>query len=233
MRRILLAIAAAIALGLILHSPATGWPVAITLFGASTFCSYLGRRPSVPCSMREAAAKFVKSYVIAVVIVILCIMLMRAWGQSRNRATVGFSGELSRDDVAVLAVMVGVVAFIIAYPIYRLVYKGPEWRLRDVLGRRRPTPATQLATMRRVAVPLPREMERAHRHEDGFALRGADTRQLARGGPQFARSAEAAATIVNLCLHSDLPATQLFGSVQLCILEAMMRVGDDLGERRS
>jgi hypothetical protein len=204
-------------------SPAAAWAISIGFAATACGLKWISTRPEVPCSRPQAALKFVKSYAIGTAVATSGIMGLRVWFGATNRVA---------DDIPFFAVLIGIPAFIIAYPIYRLAYKGPErWR-RATSGQVKPKPATPLALPHAAAAPLPRRNELARR-DSGFAVRGAGTGRLAEGGPLYARSAEAAATIVNLCLHSDLPVTQLFGSIQLYIIEAMERVSDDLGECRS
>jgi len=51
-------------------------------------------------------------------------------------------------------------------------------------------------------------------------------------GPRYARAAEAAATIINLHIHSDDPPALKFGKILFCILDAMYEAEHDLAEMR-
>jgi hypothetical protein len=50
-------------------------------------------------------------------------------------------------------------------------------------------------------------------------------------GPRYVRSAEAAATIINLYFDADQPKAEVYGKILFCILGAMYAAEEDLGLR--
>jgi hypothetical protein len=114
-----------IALGILLSSmaaekhasPAIGWGVAISLFASTCILRHLGRKPSVPCSIWNAAGKFVKSYIIAGILFLATAFLLVKSDQLHGDAL----------DASIL-LLLGAMQ-LMAYAIYKLAYKGPDsWR---------------------------------------------------------------------------------------------------------
>jgi hypothetical protein len=98
-------------------SPAIGWGIAVGLFVSAYFLKWVSLRPVTPCSRPKAVLKFAKAYAIGAIIATVGIVLLRVWLGATNRMA---------DHMEFFSVLIGVTAFCIAYPLYRLADKGPE-----------------------------------------------------------------------------------------------------------
>ncbi len=121
-------------------NPAKLWAIVIAVAILVNWLVWLGKRPSVPCSVGQAFMKLMKSCIFAVIFLMATASL------------IGRSDRLHGDALDVSLCILFLAMPVMPYAIYKLVYKGPDF------GRRKREPKTVSAVSIRPAwsqLPVP------------------------------------------------------------------------------